>query len=114
MSPLVSESSEAPETEYIPVSSNCEGDTDKFREFVLHTSAHRSQLKADRENLSRVQLEKINYQNNGHVDRRERMEELYGPYYQDVASLEAKVSLRYETYCDENQPILWPVLPLKL
>ena len=108
---MVSESSEALSDD---LPSSNESMSEQFKDFILQSSTHRTQVKTERDNTSRVQLEKINYEMNDHVDRRKCMEELYGPFYNEVASLEAKLSLRYETYCDENQPVLWPVLPLKL
>lgn len=86
----------------------------KLVDFFKTTTEHRSRVKEERKRQSRVALEQQNYETNDHLDRVGRMRRLYGEHYQQVASLEAKLSLQYETYCDENQPVLWPVLPLKL
>ena len=87
---------------------------EELAKFFQQTSEHRVKMKEERKNLSRVQLEKVNFDMNDHIDRAGKLSKLYGPNYVEIASLEAKLSLQYETYCDENQPILWPVLPLKL
>ena len=88
--------------------------TEELAKFFQQTSEHRVKMKEERKNLSRVQLEKVNFDMNDHIDRAGKLSKLYGSHYVDIASLEAKLSLQYETYCDENQPVLWPVLPLKL
>ncbi|KAL5255107.1 hypothetical protein ACHWQZ_G014519 [Mnemiopsis leidyi] len=87
---------------------------EELAKFFQQTSDHRVKMKEERKNLSRVQLEKVNFDMNDHIDRAGKLSKLYGAHYVDIASLEAKLSLQYETYCDENQPVLWPVLPLKL
>ena len=95
-------------------SSTDEHMAEELAKFFKQTSEHRVKMKEDRKNLSRVQLEKVNFDMNDHIDRAGKLSKLYGSHYVEIASLEAKLSLQYETYCDENQPILWPVLPLKL
>lgn len=87
---------------------------DELAKFFRQTSEHRVKMKEERKNLSRIQLEKVNFGMNDHIDRAGKLSKLYGAHYREIASLEAKLSLQYETYCDENQPVLWPVLPLKL
>ena len=86
----------------------------ELREFLKHSAEHRTQIKKDRETLSREQLERVKYETSDHVDRGARKRRLYGAHAEEVEMVEARLSLRYETYCDENQPVLWPVLPLKL
>eukprot|EP00116_Pleurobrachia_bachei_P011553 sb/3471815/ len=91
-----------------------EEDRAELAAFLRQSRDHRAQVRSDRETQSRVQLEEVNFERNDTVNREYVMEKLYGEGKGVVAELEARLSLVYETYCDENQPVLWPVLPLKL
>ena len=80
----------------------------QLKEFFKHSNDHRTQIQEN------SQKPEDKYQYPGNSDRPERLRQLYGDSMVDVMRQEAKMSLMYEKYCDENQPVLWPVLPIRL
>ena len=88
--------------------------TKELRRFFLETEQHRRDMKKEHDKKSKIELEKLKYKENDYSSREAKLKQLYGPLYDEAISLDARLSLQYENYCDEHQPVLWPVLPIKL
>ena len=69
------------------------------------TSSHRR----SEQSKERLEIEKVDFERES-----EAMTELYGSRADDVLALEMELQLKFNKICDQNQPTIWPCIPLNL